>query len=71
MVKGSVDDRGDKLIGNPAAVFGSLAFIEDQQGVISADRIDIADGETIILGGELMENMEEDLDSFFDNLMKD
>lgn len=31
----------------------------------------VADDETIILGGELMENMEEDLDSFFDNLMKD
>ncbi len=30
-----------------------------------------ADGETVILGGELLPNLEDDLDSFFENLIKE
>lgn len=47
----------------------SFVLEDDDREVIG--ELFVADGETIILGGELMENMEEDLDSFFDNLMKD
>ncbi len=31
----------------------------------------VADDETVILGGELMQDLDQDLDSFFDDLMKD
>ena len=30
-----------------------------------------ADGETVILGGDLLPNLEDDLDSFFENLIKE
>ena len=30
----------------------------------------VADDDTIILGGDLMEGLDQDLDSFFDSLMK-
>ena len=31
----------------------------------------LADDDTVIIGGELMENLDEELDSFLDNLLKD
>lgn len=47
----------------------SFVLEDDDKEVVG--ELFVADDETIILGGELMENMEEDLDSFFDNLMKE
>ncbi len=47
----------------------SFVLEDDDKEVVG--ELFVADGETIILGGELMENMEEDLDTFFANLMKE
>lgn len=59
------------------ATAGHLGILKPYSFVLEDDdhevvgELFVADDETIILGGELMENMEEDLDSFFDNLMKE
>lgn len=43
--------------------------LEDEEGESKAE-LYVADDDTVILGGDLMEGLDKDLDSFFDDLMK-
>lgn len=47
----------------------SIVLEDDEKESIA--ELYISDGETIIINSELMEGLDQDLDQFFDNLMKD
>lgn len=60
-----------------SSLVGSLNILKPYNFVLENDEREtiaelfVADDETIILGGDLMEDLDKDLDAFFDNLMKD
>ena len=46
------------------------SFVLENDDKESVAELYVADDDTIILGGDLMEGLDQDLDSFFDSLMK-
>lgn len=46
------------------------SFVLDNDDREAVAELYVADDDTIILGGDLMEGLDQDLDSFFDSLMK-
>lgn len=58
----AIDDMG---------IMKPFSFVlEDEEKTFIAE-LYVADDDTVILGGDLMEGLDEDLDHFFDNLFKD
>lgn len=47
------------------------SFVLENDDRESVGELYVADDDTIILGGDLMEDLDQDLDSFFDSLMKE
>ena len=46
------------------------SFVLENDDRESVGELYVADDDTIIIGGDLMEGLDQDLDSFFDSLMK-
>ena len=46
-------------------------FVLEDDDTETIAELYLADDDTVIIGGDLMENLDEDLDSFLDNLLKD
>ena len=53
------------------SILHPFSFVLEDDDREHIDELYVADGETVILGGELLPNLDKDLDAFFDDLIKE
>ncbi len=59
-------DQVDKL-----GILRPFSFVLEDEDKEHLAELYVSDGDTIIIGGELMKDLDKDLDRFFEKLMKD
>ena len=53
------------------SILRPFSFVLEDDDREHIDELYVADGDTVILGGELLPNLDEDLDAFFEDLIKE
>ena len=62
--------RNQNVAGN-LGIVKPYSFVLEDDDKESVAELFVADDDTIIIGGDLMEGLDKELDDFFDNLMKE
>lgn len=72
IIRNAVDGVRKEVLDHMSLLRPYSFVLQDEDGeTIDSDLYLVDDDETIVLSGDLLEGLDEDLDSFFENLMKE